>query len=135
MSGFCSVLADTTHRRPVPHSFSGCCHAGSWLAKPVQNSSMLPCRGSVPAALCRAAPVRPARSEAELDALEAAYRVHDLYIWLSYRLEAAFPGRAAAVQARAAVGALIEEALPRLIADTAVISQRWGLPLRVLQGC
>ena len=36
--------------------------------------------------------IRPARSEADLEQLEAAYRVLDLYIWLSFRLEDAFTG-------------------------------------------
>ena len=36
--------------------------------------------------------IAPARSEAELEQLEAAYRVLDLYIWLSFRLENAFTG-------------------------------------------
>lgn len=118
---------------PLPAAERGARAAGTprpWkgVPWPLQTLGFTPRRGSVPAALCRAVPVRPARSEAELDALESAYRVYDLYVWLSYRLEAAFPGRAAALQGRAAIGGLIEEALPRLIADTAVISQRWGLP-------
>ena len=36
--------------------------------------------------------IRPARSEADLEQLEAAYRILDLYIWLSFRLEDAFTG-------------------------------------------
>jgi hypothetical protein len=78
----------------------------------------------VPVALAQALPIRAARSEAELDALEAAYRIYDLYIWLSYRLEEGFPGRVAALRERAAVAALVEEALPRLLPDPAAVSQR-----------
>lgn len=36
--------------------------------------------------------IRPARSESDLEQLEAAYRILDLYIWLSFRMEAAFTG-------------------------------------------
>ena len=81
-------------------------------------------RRSVPVALCQKLPIRAARSEAELDALEAAYRIYDLYIWLSFRLEEGFPGRVAAQRERAAVAALFEEALPRLLPDPTAISRR-----------
>lgn len=36
--------------------------------------------------------MKPARTESDLEQLEAAYRILDLYSWLSFRLEAAFPG-------------------------------------------
>lgn len=70
--------------------------------------------------------MRPARNEAELAQLEAAYAVLDLYVWLSYRLEDAFPGRTLALQQRAGVAALVEEALPRILADPDAISRRCG---------
>lgn len=49
-------------------------------------------RGRVEAAKAQRCQIRPARSEADLEQLEAAYRVLDLYIWLSFRLEDAFTG-------------------------------------------
>ncbi len=76
------------------------------------------------AALAQSVPVRPARNEAELASLEAAYAVLDLYVWLSHRLEDGFPGRTAAMQQRAAVAGLVEEALPRILADPEAISKR-----------
>ena len=36
--------------------------------------------------------IKPARTESDLEQLEAAYRILDLYIWLSFRMEAAFLG-------------------------------------------
>ena len=36
--------------------------------------------------------LKPARTESDLEQLEAAYRILDLYIWLSFRMEAAFSG-------------------------------------------
>lgn len=81
-------------------------------------------RGTANVALASSVPVRPARNEAELAALEAAYAVLDLYVWLSYRLEDGFPGRVTALQQRAAVAALVEEALPRILADPDAVSRR-----------
>ena len=49
-------------------------------------------RGRVEAAKAQRCQLRPARSEGDLEQLEAAYRVLDLYIWLSFRLEDAFTG-------------------------------------------
>ncbi|BDA48563.1 ATP-dependent RNA helicase SUV3L, mitochondrial [Coccomyxa sp. Obi] len=81
-------------------------------------------RGTVNVGLAQSVPVRPARNEAELAQLEAAYAVLDLYVWLSYRLEDSFPGRTIALQQRAAVASLVEEALPRILADPDAISRR-----------
>lgn len=81
-------------------------------------------------ALAQSVPVRPARNEAELASLEAAYAVLDLYVWLSHRMEDGFPGRAAALQQRSAIAALVEEALPRIIADPEAISRRYGSMFR-----
>ncbi|KAK9917692.1 hypothetical protein WJX75_007248 [Coccomyxa subellipsoidea] len=81
-------------------------------------------RGTANVALAQSVPVRPARNEAELASLEAAYAVLDLYVWLSHRMEDGFPGRAAALQQRSAIAALVEEALPRIIADPEAISRR-----------
>ena len=50
------------------------------------------CRGHVDVTQAQRWHIAPARSEAELEQLEAAYRVLDLYIWLSFRLEDAFTG-------------------------------------------
>lgn len=50
------------------------------------------CRGRVDVTQAQRWHIAPARSEAELEQLEAAYRVLDLYIWLSFRLEDAFTG-------------------------------------------
>jgi hypothetical protein len=52
----------------------------------------LSCRGRVDVTQAQRWHIAPARSEAELEQLEAAYRVLDLYIWLSFRLEDAFTG-------------------------------------------
>lgn len=69
-------------------------------------------------------PIRPARSEGELAQLEAAYCILDLYVWLSFRLEEGFPGRATAQQQRTAVSSLIDEALSRLSPDPDSMSKR-----------
>ena len=90
---------------------------------------MCVCRGTADVALAQSVPVRPARNEAELARLEAAYAVLDLYVWLSYRLEDSFPGRTLALQQRAGVAALVEEALPRILADPDAVSRRCGFML------
>jgi ATP-dependent RNA helicase SUPV3L1/SUV3 len=72
-------------------------------------------------------PVKPARTEGELAQLEAAYSIYDLYVWLSFRLEDGFPGRMMAMQQRAAVAALVDEALSRLIPDRDQLSRRCHL--------
>ena len=54
--------------------------------------AIISCRGRVDVSQAQRWHIAPARSEAELEQLEAAYRVLDLYIWLSFRLEDAFTG-------------------------------------------
>ena len=50
------------------------------------------CRGHVDVTKAQRWQVKPARTESDLEQLEAAYRILDLYIWLSFRMEAAFTG-------------------------------------------
>lgn len=50
------------------------------------------CRGHVDVTKAQRWQVMPARTELDLEQLEAAYRILDLYIWLSFRMEAAFRG-------------------------------------------
>ena len=68
----------------------------------------------VSAALLAAPPAAPPRSAADMQALEAAHRVVDLFIWLSFRLEHGFESRERAERVRAALGARIEEGLAAL---------------------
>ena len=71
------------------------------------------------AALLAALPAAAPRSAAEMEALEAAHRVADLFVWLAFRLPAGFEGRARAEAARAALSARIEEGLAALGAAAA----------------
>lgn len=76
-------------------------------------------RGVVSAALLDAlqaseSPREGRVSTGEMEALEAAHRVADLFIWLSFRLEHGFEGRPHAEATRAALGARIEEGLAAL---------------------
>ncbi len=54
--------------------------------------ALLSCRGHVSVIEAQRWQLKPARTESELEQLEAAYRILDLYIWLSFRMEAAFTG-------------------------------------------
>ncbi len=72
------------------------------------------CRGTVTPALIAHPPLALARSEAELQQLEAANRVYELYCWLAYRFEDAFAGREQAGEARAACAKLIDESIRQM---------------------
>ena len=67
-------------------------------------------RGRVSPLLALPCPLQPARSEAELQTLEAAHRVLDLYVWLAYRFEA-FEGREVVEEHRALLAQLIDTSL------------------------
>ena len=56
------------------------------------SQTLLCCRGHVSVIEAQRWQLKPARTESELEQLEAAYRILDLYIWLSFRMEAAFTG-------------------------------------------
>lgn len=72
-------------------------------------------RGGVSPAALLAAPVPPlAASEAELQALEAQYRVLDLFLWLAFRLPEAFSGAEAVQERRAACAAAIDASIRAL---------------------
>lgn len=68
----------------------------------------------VSAELLAAPPAAPPRSAADMEAMEAAHRVVDLFIWLSFRLAHGFESRERAEAVRAALGARIEEGLAAL---------------------
>jgi len=51
------------------------------------------------------------RSEAQLSQLEATHRVYDLYIWLAWRVEEAFPDRLLVEEWRADCSELIRQGL------------------------
>ncbi|EFN55101.1 hypothetical protein CHLNCDRAFT_135006 [Chlorella variabilis] len=67
-------------------------------------------RGRVSPAAILHGPVHEARSEMELQQLEAAHRVHDLYIWLAFRFDA-FTGVEEVQERRAALSALIDASI------------------------
>lgn len=69
------------------------------------------CRGVVTPALVLHPPLAPARSEAELQTLETAYRVLDLYCWLAYRFGDAFMGGEVAAERRRQCGELIHDSI------------------------
>ena len=69
------------------------------------------CRGVVPGRMCGRPPSHVPRTEAQLSQIEADHRVYDLYIWLAWRLEEAFPDRPLVEQWRAACSELIRRGL------------------------
>ena len=91
---------------------------------------MAGCRGLVTPALIAHPPLVLAHSEAELQQLEAANRVYELYCWLAYRFEDAFAGREQAGEARAACAKLIDESIRQM----GVLSRRQASRHRVGEG-
>ena len=63
-----------------------------WKCTETLLQAHLSCRGHVSVIEAQRWQLKPARTESELEQLEAAYRILDLYIWLSFRMEAAFTG-------------------------------------------
>lgn len=72
------------------------------------------CRRQVPIELVSIPQIDAVCDESDLAELEALHRVYDLYIWLSWRFEAAFTGRDAATQQQQACSQLIDEGLQNL---------------------
>eukprot|EP00887_Chlorella_sp_A99_P007765 scaffold20.g7765.t1 len=81
-------------------------------------------RRAVPAALVLACPSQPARSEAELQVLEALYRQMDLFVWLAFRFPDAFQGREVVERQRDALAALIDASLREIGLPPALRRQR-----------
>ena len=67
-----------------------------------------------------------ARSELELQQLEAAHRVLDLFVWLAYRMPDAFEGMAAVAAQRERMAALIDESLRAMGAPRCASAGDWA---------
>lgn len=64
--------------------------------------------------MCGLPPPTYPTSELELEQLEALHRIYDLYIWLAFRLEAAFPDRKLVEGWRAQCADVIRQGLENL---------------------
>ena len=82
-------------------------------------------RGAVPARLLALPPKQAPLTELQLQQLEALHRIYDLYIWLAFRLEGAFPDRALVAQWRAQCANMIQAGLEGLGRDP----EDWCAPL------
>ena len=72
----------------------------------------------------------PPRDQSELARLEALHRIHDLFIWLSWRFQPAFQGRDIAVQQQALCARLIDEGLHNLAAHRTSRQESAALKMR-----
>ena len=93
-------------------------------------NKVLPCSGTVPGRICSVPPNTVPSTELHLQHLEALHRVYDLYIWLAYRFEDAYPDRELIEDWRKQCSQTIREGLDNL-SNKAEGKKWWDLQLYV----
>ena len=68
----------------------------------------------MPGRMCSKPPSSPPKTELQLQHLEALHRIYDLYVWLAFRMQDAFPDRKPVEAWRAQCSDMIRQGLENL---------------------